>query len=295
MIKEVTKLYGIDDIVAYPIIKDSKKEFTYSNGIRLTGVREISLTYRVDQKEAKDCFEVSENIKDITFNIDTIKLSKEEIDELCNDYCVIKMQILDTHNDGGDIHFYIYKALLSVNDNQIIGIGEYTVHEFDNKRKLIDIKINDRPVNLIAIEDTDENKSLSQQICELCRIEPFTRRYCNFECNDEKIGLFCNKKDCKYSKILTKYPDFETNNNNFVKLLSLKTDCFEQECKQIPYKPIWWVVNTHALKFSSLAPYDIQSFLISLLVILENKNNTYSINRINEIKQIIRQTNWENQ
>lgn len=156
MIKEVTKLFGVDDIVIYPIIKDSKKKFVYSDGIRLRGVRQISLTYELDQKETKLSCEVSEKIKAIAFTIDNIKLSKQEIDELCNDYCFIKIQILDTHNDGGDIHFYIYKALLSINDEQITGIGEYTLHEFDNYRKLIDIKINHKPVNLIAKEDNND-------------------------------------------------------------------------------------------------------------------------------------------
>lgn len=153
MIKEVSKLLGIDDIVVYPVLKDSKKKFICGDGIRLNGVRQISLTYKLEQKETKHSFEIAEKVKDITFTIDNVKLSKQEIEELCNDYYCIKMQILDTHDGGGDIRFYIYKAALSVNDNQIIGIGEYTLHEFDTYRKLVDIKINHEPVNLIARED----------------------------------------------------------------------------------------------------------------------------------------------
>lgn len=48
------------------------------------------------------------------------------------------------------------------------------------------------------------NKSMSQQICELCEIEPL---------KDENAYFTGN---------LDRYPDFENNNNNFCKLFELK-------------------------------------------------------------------------
>lgn len=153
MIKEVSKLYGIDDIVVYPIIKDSKKEFIRDNGIRLKGIRQISLRYELELKETKKPCEICEKLKSITFIIDNVRLSQQEINELSNDYCFVEAQILDTQNDGGDIHFCLYKCILNIKNNQISGICEFPLHKFDNYRKLMDIKINDKPIDLIARED----------------------------------------------------------------------------------------------------------------------------------------------
>ena len=79
------------------------------------------------------------------------------------------------------------------------------------------------------------NKSLSQQLCEACGIEPIKLYGCEFKnlrvngiewgvdvcpaAEDESIKC----EDCEHSKVADfLYPDFCTNNNNFVKLGELK-------------------------------------------------------------------------
>ena len=118
------------------------------------------------------------------------------------------------------------------------------------------------------------NKNLSQTICEECGIKPEIIQ--DYELNDIEL-----------------YHDFENNNNNFIKLLSLTTDYITKNNIKIPCKPIWWILNKDAQTYNQLAPYDISSCLIMLKIILENKNNKYTRVEIEKIKQAIRQADWE--
>ena len=118
------------------------------------------------------------------------------------------------------------------------------------------------------------NKSLSQQICEVCGIEPQIIE--DYELNDIEL-----------------YPDFENNNNNFVKLLNTHTDYFIKENNKIPSKPIWWIINKDAQIHNQLSPYSIEICLIRLLLILKNENNEYTEEEIKKIKQAIKNEQWE--
>lgn len=133
-------------------------------------------------------------------------------------------------------------------------------------------------------------KTLSEQICEVCGIK-YER-----EVIDPLYKSMCNNGDprcTQISKTIKKKLDLQNNNNNFVKLLSLTTDYITKNNIKIPCKPIWWILNKDAQRYNKLAPYDIDSCLIRLLIILKNKNNEYSEKEINKIKQAIRQTVWE--
>lgn len=194
-LKTVTKLFGVDDAKIFPITEDSETAFTCSEGIDLPGVRQISLTYEIEEKSLtgdEKVLEVSNKIKSITFNMEYAKLSLEVLAQLTggtystkedNDeengiftfgggdlpnYFQLKAQILDTSNDGGDVHFCIYKAkatAIPINGVQddfatltFDGKGVYTEHEFgsgENKQtKLIDIEIHSKTKNLAATVDT---------------------------------------------------------------------------------------------------------------------------------------------
>lgn len=78
------------------------------------------------------------------------------------------------------------------------------------------------------------NKSLSQQLCEACEIEPIKLYGCEFKnlseygigwgvdvcpaAEDESIKC----EQCKHSKVADfLYPDFENNSNNKIKLLEI--------------------------------------------------------------------------
>ena len=194
-LKTVTKLFGVDDAKLFPVTEDSETQFTYGTGIDLPGVRQISLTYEIEEKSLtgdEKVLDVSNKIKSVSFNIEYAKLSLEVLAQLTGgsystsgsddtetavfsfgdgdlpNYFQLKAQILDTNNDGGDVHFCIYKAkataipLNGVQDDfatlTFDGRGVYTEHEFgeegSKQTKLIDIEIHAKAKDLAATVDT---------------------------------------------------------------------------------------------------------------------------------------------
>ncbi len=190
-LKTVTKLFGVDDAKLFPVTEDSTENFTCGTGIDLPGVRQISITYEIEEKELtgdEKVLEVSNKIKSITFNMEYAKLSLEVLAQLTGgtystsgsgdtekgvfsfgggdlpNYFQLKAQILDTSNDGGDVHFCIYKAkatAIPINGVQddfatltFDGKGVYTEHEFgeegSKQTKLIDIEIHAKAQSLSA-------------------------------------------------------------------------------------------------------------------------------------------------
>ncbi len=191
----VTKLFGVDDAKLFPVTEDSEDKFTCGSGIDLPGVRQISLTYEIEEKSLtgdEKVLEISNKIKSVSFNIEYAKLSLEVLAQLTGgsftksgtddtevgtfsfggghlpNYFQLKAQILDTSNDGGDVHFCIYKAkataipLNGVQDDfatlTFDGKGVYTEHEFgeegNKQTKLIDIEIHAKAKELSATTET---------------------------------------------------------------------------------------------------------------------------------------------
>lgn len=104
------------------------------------------------------------------------------------------------------------------------------------------------------------NKTLSQQLCEVCGIEP------------EIIGEI-------NGDVYKAYPDFENNNNNFVELfeLSLPKIC------GVKFTISQLLCESIEFKFS-----DKRTFLVQLLEFI---NICKNFGRF--IKKAIRETNWE--
>ena len=193
-LKTVTKLFGVDDAKLFPVTEDSEDKFTCGTGIDLPGVRQISLTYEIEEKSLtgdEKVLEVSNKIKSVTFNMEYAKLSLEVLAQLTGgtytttgsddtetgkftfgggdlpNYFQLKAQILDTSNDGGDVHFCIYKAkatAIPINGVQddfatltFDGRGVYTEHEFgeegSKQTKLLDIEIHAKAQDLVATVD----------------------------------------------------------------------------------------------------------------------------------------------
>ena len=193
-LKTVTKLFGVDDAKLFPVTEDSEDKFTCGTGIDLPGVRQISLTYEIEEKSLtgdEKVLEVSNKIKSVTFNMEYAKLSLEVLAQLTGgtytttgaddtetgkftfgggdlpNYFQLKAQILDTSNDGGDVHFCIYKAkatAIPINGVQddfatltFDGRGVYTEHEFGEEgpkqTKLLDIEIHAKAQDLAATVD----------------------------------------------------------------------------------------------------------------------------------------------
>ena len=166
-LKTVTKLFGVDDAKLFPVTEDSETKFTCGDGIDLPGVRQISVTYEMEEKSLtgdEKVLEVSNKIKSVTFNMEYAKNTLEILAQLTGgsytktgsdddevgtfsfgggdlpNYFQLKAQILDTSNDCGDVHFCIYKAkatAIPINGVQddfatltFDGKGVYTEHEF---------------------------------------------------------------------------------------------------------------------------------------------------------------------
>ena len=84
-LKTVTKLFGVDDAKLFPVLTDTEDEFTCGEGIDLPGVRQISLTYEIEEKNLtgdEKVLDVSNKIKSITFNMEYAKLSLEVLAQL---------------------------------------------------------------------------------------------------------------------------------------------------------------------------------------------------------------------
>lgn len=193
-LKTVTKLFGVDDAKLFPVTEDSEAQFVCGEGIDLPGVRQISLTYEIEEKSLtgdEKVLEISNKIKSVTFNMEYAKLSLEILAQLTGgtytttgeddsavgsytfgggdlpNYFQLKAQILDTNNDGGDVHFCIYKAKATAipingvqNDFATLtfdGKGVYTEHEFgeegNKQTKLMDIEIHAKAKDLTATQD----------------------------------------------------------------------------------------------------------------------------------------------
>ena len=103
------------------------------------------------------------------------------------------------------------------------------------------------------------DKSLSEQICEVCGIEPL---------KDETAYFIGN---------VGKLPNFENNNNNFVKLLNLD---FSPRFKSLLHYITSILCSTNSAK----------DLLVQILH--ELKFNSQS-DTVKQIKQAIRQADWE--
>lgn len=135
-------------------------------------------------------------------------------------------------------------------------------------------------------------KSYSEQICELCGIKPYYGIYVNFGDLDSNYKLVTSKRKYKLianyrwmvdnedelRNLEAKYlPDFENNNNNFVKLFNLKyTEYDEDTVAEFVLSRYKNIINT-------------RSFLGCIL--FELQHGKYK--DIEKIKQAIRETNWE--
>lgn len=108
-------------------------------------------------------------------------------------------------------------------------------------------------------------KSLSEKICEVCGIQPEIIE--DYDSNEYEI-----------------YPDFENNNNNFVKLLELPINYEYIDGNVIS---TIFSITTYCFQFSCKNKAE---FLFQLLSYLKNNKDTH-LNK--QIKQAIRQAKWE--
>lgn len=116
------------------------------------------------------------------------------------------------------------------------------------------------------------NKTLSEQICEVCGIKPEIIQ--DYELNDIEI-----------------YPDFENNNNNFVKLLEIVS---KKASVSFCHNGTYYGCSIHYFFkdiFEAVEGTLQHNFLNTLLV--QDLRNPCKPKLLEQIKQAIRQTVWE--
>ncbi|MBQ2643975.1 hypothetical protein IJG14_00200 [bacterium] len=176
-ISKKTALLGVNDLKIFPITKDDSTAFTTGNAIDVPGIRQISITFDIDEKELtgdEKTLAISSKIKGVTFNSEYAELSLDVLSALSGgsvststtdsvetasfsfgdgnlpDYFQLQAKIDGTDSIvGGDCHICIYKAKVTampINGVQgdfatytFDGKGVYTQYQFSGQSKLIDI------------------------------------------------------------------------------------------------------------------------------------------------------------
>lgn len=187
----VTPILGVDDCKIFPVTADSENSFTLGTPVDVPGIKQVSLTLEIDEKELtgdEKTLAVSSKIKSVTVNSEYAKLSLDVLNALSGGtitdtastksvlrideasiptYFQLQMQIKGTDDIvGGDCHLVIYKAkatAIPVNGTE----GDYATCTFDAKgvftnckwgasakARLADIELNSTAANLSGVAYT---------------------------------------------------------------------------------------------------------------------------------------------
>jgi len=189
-ISKKTALLGVNDLKIFPVTKDDASAFTTGSAIDVPGVRQISVTFDIDEKELtgdEKTLAVSSKIKGVSFTSEYAELSLDVLAALSGGsvtvdtasdssetatysfgegdkpaYFQLQAKIDGTDSIiGGDCHICIYKAKVTampINGVQgdfatytFEGKGVYTEHQFNNTQsKLIDIDFHSSATPLAA-------------------------------------------------------------------------------------------------------------------------------------------------
>lgn len=191
-IKTVTKVYGVDDFKMFPITQDDTEGFVCGEAIDGVGVKQVSITFEADEKDLTGdemTLDTMSKVKSVTVSTELAKLNLEAMElftggTLTNStdsatlsigsnasgnqkYFQAQFQIKATDNEGGDLHYIVYKS--KATSTPINGTeddyatftvdlkGVYTTYDkFPAKddtteQKLVDIKVNKTVTPLAAV------------------------------------------------------------------------------------------------------------------------------------------------
>ena len=194
-ISHKTALLGVDDLKIFPITNDSEESFTVSEGIDVPGVRQISLTFEIEQKELtgdEKTLAISSKIKSVTFNSEYAELSLDVLSALSGGsvssagngdsesasfsfsdgdlpkYFQLQAKINGTDSIvGGDCHIVIYKCKASA--IPINGVqSDFATYTFDGKGVFTEHKFGaDTPkAKLVDINFNAKAKELSAVVSQ---------------------------------------------------------------------------------------------------------------------------------
>lgn len=191
-VKKVTKVYGVDDFKLFPITQDDDTTFTCGNAIDAVGVKQVSITFEADEKDLTGDEMTLDTIAKVKSIIVSTEIAKLNLDALAlftggtvtdstnsstlsigsnasgnQRYFQAQFQIKTTDNEGGDLHYIVYKAKATstpINGTEddyatftIDCKGVFTTHKFGTgtaaEQKLVDIQINETVTALAAVVD----------------------------------------------------------------------------------------------------------------------------------------------
>lgn len=191
-IQTVTKVFGVDDFKVYPVTQDTTEGFACGEAIDCVGVKQVSITFEADEKELTGdemTLDTMSKVKSVTVSTELAKLNLDAmalftggsvISETNSTtlsigsnasgnqkYFQAQFQIKATDNEGGDLHYIVYKA--KATSTPINGTeddyatftvdlkGVYTTYagfegaNSTTEQKLVDIKINKTITDLAAV------------------------------------------------------------------------------------------------------------------------------------------------
>jgi hypothetical protein len=191
-VKTITKVYGVDDFKMFPITQDDLDGFACGEAIDGVGVKQVSITFEADEKDLTGdemTLDTMSKVKSVTISTELAKLNLKAMElftggNLTTDedsatlsigssasgnqkYFQAQFQIKATDNEGGDLHYIVYKA--KATSTPINGTeddyatftvdlkGVYTAYDkFPAKgeateQKLVDIKVNKTITPLAAV------------------------------------------------------------------------------------------------------------------------------------------------
>jgi hypothetical protein len=191
-ITKVTKVYGVDDFKVFPITADTDSTFTCGAAIDGVGVKQVSLTFEMEEKDLTGdemTLDTIAKVKSISGSTEVAKFNLPLWAELTGGtvtdattsstlsigsnasgnqkYLQFQFQIKTTDNEGGDLHFVIYKAKATsapINGTEddyatftIDFKGVFTTHKFGTgtaaEHKLLNITVNETATDLAAVVD----------------------------------------------------------------------------------------------------------------------------------------------
>ena len=191
-ITKVTKVYGVDDFKVFPITADTDSTFTCGTAIDCVGVKQVSLTLEMEEKDLTGdemTLDTIAKVKSATVSAEVAKLNLDAmalftggtVTDSTNKstlsigsnssgnqkYFQAQFQIKTTDNEGGDLHYVIYKAKATSapfngteDDYATFTLdlkGVFTTHKFGSgtaaEHKLVNIELNETATDLAAVVD----------------------------------------------------------------------------------------------------------------------------------------------
>lgn len=189
-ISKKTALLEVNDLKIFPITKDDAETFTTGSAIDVPGIRQISITFDIDEKELtgdEKTLAVASKVKAVSFTSEYAELSLDVLAALSGgsvstdtdtqnstesatfsfsggdkpSYFQLQAKIDGTEGiTGGDCHICIYKA--KVTAMPINGVqGDFATYTFEGKGVFTECLFGGTKSKLIDIDFNSQAKDLT--------------------------------------------------------------------------------------------------------------------------------------